>query len=1169
MIADHELRTQLTGPLFWVLLALLVAAVGTLNPVAMIRGAREEVDGVRAFANSMHALAPTFAMGGFFVYPFFAAMMAGLSVIRDDDARIGELLHSTPLTLAEYLLGKFAGVAGALAIAVAAHVAIVVFFREFGIGSAARGPFVLAAYVVPALLLTLPGVLWIAGLAFALGALTRRPMVVYALPTALFLLVFAVFWNWNPKGLDARIEAALVVFDPTGLRWLSHHAFATDRGFAYYNSAPLALDALMLVGRGVTLAMPAAAVFVAIRLLGRRNGSVSTRSRETAAAFRAKAVRIETSFRPLGDVAMTSRPPGFVRGTATILGAELRDLRGQPSLYLFAAFLMAVVIEFGGAESDRYGSPMLVTAGGLAVRAIPVVTLLVCLYLLFVIVESMVRERVTRFEAIAFATPVPTSAILCGKALAAATVIGALTSVCIAAGLTLLAINPGSPPEIWPLVLVCAGVLGPTFVLWTAFVTAVTAVVRQRAAALAIGIAALVLTAAQFIGGSMTWVTNWPLWGALRWTDFGVFPLNGEALLLNRALAIGLSAFLLVVAMRTFARTERDPAVSAKRRAPRRLFRSVLRLAPLAAIPTLTGAFLAIQIREGFQGATAQQASLNYQEDNAARWRDAIPPTIRHVDLALDLEPSARRLHVVGSYLLVNATGAPLSALSFTVPRALGEVAWTIASRTASPHRSSGLDVLPLAQSLAPGDSLRLGFRYTLRSPDGYTRNGGGATTFILPVGVLLSTHRGDFLPIPGFDATRSTNAPVQAAARSAPEQPSGFNRGVAFAARMSVRAPDDFTVNGAGTKTSESVSDGFTNVVWETDHPVAALSLIAGRWDVQRSGRTAVYFHPQHEANVGQILNTLVAARRNYSQWFFPYPWAELRINEYPDLETQATAYPTNIAFSEGIGFLTAGGTAGGLAFTVTAHEAAHQWWGHLLAAAEGPGTGFLVEGMADYSALLLHESENGREGRVAFAKQLEREYLDGRQESTEAPILATREGSAATEAVLQKKGAWVMWMLHNELGRERTFAGLRRLIDEHQRSGAFATPQALIATLRSEARDPAAYDAFARQWFESVVLPEFRIGSLSCSPRGELWECAARVRNIGTGTAEVEFAAQPESPGTGDGRVRASLGAGRERELHWTLRERPDRIVADPDVLVLQRNRDRAVSVFNSTLH
>jgi hypothetical protein len=48
-------------------------------------------------------------------------------------------------------------------------------------------------------------------------------------------------------------------------------------------------------------------------------------------------------------------------------------------------------------------------------------------------------------------------------------------------------------------------------------------VLRSRNGTIAVGLATLAGTAVLFVTGGISWVTNWPLWGALRWTD-GVFP---------------------------------------------------------------------------------------------------------------------------------------------------------------------------------------------------------------------------------------------------------------------------------------------------------------------------------------------------------------------------------------------------------------------------------------------------------------------------------------------------------------------------------------------------------------------------------------------------------------------------------------------------------------------
>ncbi|HSF39832.1 MAG TPA: ABC transporter permease subunit [Thermoanaerobaculia bacterium] len=1147
-IAGHELRTQLAGPLFWVLVLLVLLVTSTLNPVAMIPSGDTAVGGVRAFVNSPHALAQTFAIGSFFAYTFFAALMAGLSIVRDDESGIAPLIHSTPLTPAEYVLGKFAGVIGALGVALAVHVLLAIGFYQAGAwggASEVHGPFRFGHYLLPALVFAAPGIWGSAAIAFAVGERTRRPMAVYAVPTLVFVLTFLLFWNWRPPGIDPRVDRLLTVLDPTSLRWLQAH-FEVDRGIAFYNTAPLPFDGTLLINRLLVLILPTLAVLASIRHLRASIGRETRRSRRRRAPAASTPPSL-ASFRPLRSLAMTSRRPSLFAGAWTVLRSEIAELIRQPSLYLFTAFLMMVVAEVAGTEDDAFGAPVLLTAGNLAVNTLPVVTVLVCLFLLFTVIESLYRERATGFDSIFHSSPVSNAAILFGKGLASAVVIGVLTAACGASGLLLLLLQKEGRVEVWPLVLVFGLVLAPTFLLWTAFVTAVMAIVRQRSTALAVGLAALVLTGFQFVSGSMTWATNWPLWGALRWSDFGTFPLNGGALLWNRAAAVAVAVFLFAVAFTFFPRTERDAVTTLDRLRPRRLFYGALRLAPFALMPLLIGGFLGIQVSAGFQGETAEARAKEGWRQNVVRWHGVTPPEITRINLKLDLEPSGRRMRVRGTYAVINPTGEPMRRLPFTVGPSFEKVSWTLDGAPVTADDHNGLQVLSPREPLAPGGTAHVGFAYAATYPKGFTRNGGGASTFILPAGVLLSTHRGEFLPVPGFV-----------------ESP-GASRNAPFMTRVEVSAPSGYTVNSVGVKTAQWGHAGRTTVVWESDHPVAALNVIAGRWDVRRKNGTAVFFHPGHPYNVDRILGTLVAARARYSEWFYPYPWKELRLSEFPDLETNATAFPTNISFSEGIGFLTGGDPRSGLAFSVTAHEAAHQWWGHLLTAGDGPGTGLLIEGMANYSALLLHESENGPAARIGFARRLEQGYLEARRVDAERPLLETEETSASGEAVLSQKGAFVMWMLHNHLGRDRMLAGLRELVGRHVRSREPAAPQDLIAVLRKQAEDPAAYDRFVDQWLAGAVLPEYELSGATVERTADGWRASATITNVGTGTARVEVAAlRGERFGEGFAEKRTALwlAPGRPGTLTWTLGFPPERIVVDPDALVLQLNRDRAVA-------
>ena len=121
------------------------------------------------------------------------------------------------------------------------------------------------------------------------------------------------------------------------------------------------------------------------------------------------------------------------------------------------------------------------------------------------------------------------------------------------------------------------------------------------------------------------------------------------------------------------------------------------------------------------------------------------------------------------------------------------------------------------------------------------------------------------------------------------------------FTTKITITGPADFTINSVGTKTAETVKDGRRTVVWESDFPVSFFNVIAGRWKVEQGKGSAIYYHAGHPYNIAEMSEALEGARRYYSEWFYPYPWRELKLSEFPNLASYAQGFPTNITFSGG----------------------------------------------------------------------------------------------------------------------------------------------------------------------------------------------------------------------------------------------------------------------------
>jgi hypothetical protein len=367
----------------------------------------------------------------------------------------------------------------------------------------------------------------------------------------------------------------------------------------------------------------------------------------------------------------------------------------------------------------------------------------------------------------------------------------------------------------------------------------------------------------------------------------------------------------------------------------------------------------------------------------------------------------------------------------------------------------------------------------------------------------------------------------------------------------------------------SDVVKGGRRTSVWVSDHPVRIFNLCAGRWAQKHGDGATVYYDPQHTYNVDEMLHALEASRKWYSQWFCPYPWRDLRLSEFPGLAEYAQGSPTNITFSESIGFLTKSEPKADAAFWITAHEAAHQWWGNIVLHAAGPGTECLSEGMAHFSTMLLTEQMQGAAGGRAFRRYCEKGYATGRRKDAERPLTEVDVSRAGDRRLIYERAGWVFWMMQDLMGKSATVDGLHDFVRTWRDTSDHPVLQEYLALMRRHAPDPVAYDSLVAQYALGTALPEYKLSAITRTHEGAGWTVTATVRNDGTGHGPLEIAAANDDREDGEGRDKAGYRDGRARieigpgeSLTFTIRTafEPKRLVVDPDVRVLQLRRDKA---------
>jgi ABC-2 type transport system permease protein len=1191
LVTQLDLQESLRRPFFW-----FWAIFMGWNSWMVSRGAwlvqsnSTSLGGNLSYVNSEFQIAYVAAIMGFFVLSFFVAIAAGTPLIRDAENKVGEVLHATPLSPGEYVWGKFLGAFGSTLGVLALFVAMTIAFTH-GMPNPERpeayGPFALRIYVVPILVILVPAALFIAGAAFALGRFSGKPILVFFLPVAGFLFYWGYFWSWNPMDISQTTRFWIQMLDPSGFKWLRQTFLTVDRGIAYYNTRPIEWSKAYLLSR-----LGIAMVGLLLVDLSRRHFAGRLKTAKKAPRWQRKALAeapaTVRASEPLGILGMASRGRGALSGILTVARFEIKELFSSPPLYILSFIVLALMSAFFvSLFENEFQTSIYLTPGTGAAGSYNVLATNLLLLLLFYTVESLRREPATGAAAVIYASPVRTSSLLLGKVLAnGVVVLVVLLATLITAWMVMQ--NQGGivDMDLGPFLVVWGLLLAPTVILWVSFLLAAYAVTRSQYGAYAAGFVALGLTVWALVEGNMTWAGNWALFGALNWTDMGLFPMDRQALVLNRLMVLGLAALFLYLAFRLFPRQDRDPLHPLFGRQPGQRRRTLLTALFLAAVPLALGYALWAQVNRGYQGGAALKHREDYWRYNHSTWLDQPVPYIANVEMDLDLEPATRGFRVSGFYDLRNDHDRPLPWFPVTTGMHWQGLSWTLNGKPIHPEDSHGLQIFRLAQPLPPGGTLRLGFRYRATLLPGVSRNGGPIALgeFITPAGGVVTGRNPDFVPVVRYmpDIGADPQVPHEAERRGHQPRtfPPGWYRGItqaemdrsAFTHRLRITLPAEYMLTSTGALASNEVKDGRRTLLWVTDYPVRVFNIAFGRWQERRGKNgTAIYYHPGHTYNLDSMLEALDGARQYFPGWFHPYPWRELRLNEFPNLAQYGRGNATNIFFSEGIGFLSRRLPDQDAAFWIAAHEAAHSWWGHVVQDGEGPGGVVMSEGTAQFATRLLIEKLRGQQPSIGFAIRDENAYGEFRQPSDENPLAGTYRFRPGDPFVIYNKGAWVMWMLMNHMGRERFFEGTRDYFRTYHNNPDHPVVQDFVAVMRRHAADTAAYDDFARQWFFGIVIPEYQLSGAKKEQRGGEWEVTVRVKNAGTGRMPVEVAAVAGprwgedgkvSPDYKDARVRMVLGAGEEKVARIRCPFEPEAVVVDPDANVMQLQRQAAAA-------
>lgn len=366
----------------------------------------------------------------------------------------------------------------------------------------------------------------------------------------------------------------------------------------------------------------------------------------------------------------------------------------------------------------------------------------------------------------------------------------------------------------------------------------------------------------------------------------------------------------------------------------------------------------------------------------------------------------------------------------------------------------------------------------------------------------------------------------------------------------------------------------------YQLDHPsLNFYSFISARYAVARDRwndvEIEVYYHPEHEWNVPNMLRSIRRSLAYYTQNFGPYEHKQARIIEFPRVARFAQAFPGTMPYSEAVGFIAdiKDNDDIDMVFYVVAHEMAHQWWAHQVIGANMQGATLLSETLAQYSALMVMEQEYGRDMMRKFLAYEMDNYLRSRGSEAlkEQPLLTVESNQGY---VHYRKGSVVMYYLREMIGEERVNAALRSLLDQFRYAGPpYPTSQDLVDALRKQT--PEEYQYLLSDLFEHITLFENRALAATYQQRSdgkfdvqlefEVKKVQADSEGAQTEVPandwiEVGAFAKPQ-PGCKYGatlhRERMKLTSGRQT-VEFVTDQLPDQVGVDPFSLLIDRIPD-----------
>lgn len=475
-------------------------------------------------------------------------------------------------------------------------------------------------------------------------------------------------------------------------------------------------------------------------------------------------------------------------------------------------------------------------------------------------------------------------------------------------------------------------------------------------------------------------------------------------------------------------------------------------------------------------------------------------PKVTDMSFRVELYPRQRDYSVEGYYVLYNMEDHAIDSIHIQLESRNDfrheYVKLSKASTVVLNDDKFKYFIYELSDPLQPGDSMKLSFKQEYIS-DGFKESGSNNNivfngTFInngsFPqIGYNAGTELASDSDRKDNDLEPKDRLPPRSDARGLSRNfISDDSHGVNF--EIVIGTEKDQTAVAPGYLQREWAENDRKYFHYKMDKPMLPFfNVVSARYEVMRDQTTInvdsattkdinleIYYHEGHEYNLESMMKGLKKSFAYFSENFTPYQYRQMRILEFPRYSSFAQSFANTVPFSEAIGFMLKIEDEDDVdvAYYVTAHEIAHQWWAHQVIAADVQGSQVLSETLSQYSALMVMKQEYPREHMQEFLKEELDRYLSGRnrEQKKELPLVLAEN----QQYIHYGKGANIMYALQDYIGEDSVNAALKRLATDWQglQNGRYPTTRDLMGYLRPVTPD--SLQSMLTDMFEKIVLYE-----------------------------------------------------------------------------------------------